>query len=117
MPSTIERVSRDKKLLLIAAYRSPSGNFENFIEKFNEVLENVNKRKEFTTFILGDFNVNLYNPSNHRCRNYLTHVFSNGFLPLISRATHFAGSNPSCIDQHRYSTHAHIRRFDMLRST
>ena len=46
----------------------------------------------------GDFNVNLYNPSSRYANSYLDTVFSNGLLPLISRATHFMGLNPTCID-------------------
>ena len=48
--------------------------------------------------IIGDFNVNLYNPSSKHAVSYLDSVFSNGLHPIISRATHFMGRNPTCID-------------------
>ena len=94
----IEAISGNMKYLLICAYRSPSGNYESFLNLLDEVLSKANKRQDFKSFLIGDLNVNLYNPSSQRCVNYLTCVFSNGFLPLISRATHFAGINPTCID-------------------
>ena len=86
------------KLLLICVYRSPSGNFDNFIVLLDEVLSNANKRREFKTFLLGDFNVNLLNPKSSNCTNYLSCIFSNGYFPVISRPTHFTGLNPTCID-------------------
>ena len=94
----IEVVDGSTKYLFISVYRSPSGDFDNFINLFDNILCNANERKEFKVFLFGDLNVNLYNSSSHRCMKYLSCVFSNGFLPLISRATHFAGHNPTCID-------------------
>lgn len=95
---TIEVSNKDMKFLLICAYRSPSGDFDSFINVLDEVLSNANKRREYKSFLIGDLNVNLLNPSSQKCIRYLTCVFSNGFLPIISRATHFAGVNPTCID-------------------
>ena len=94
----IEVVEGNTKYLFISVYRSPSGNFDNFIDMFDGILCKANDRKEFKTFLLGDLNVNLYNSSSQKCMKYLSCVFSNGFLPLISRATHFSGVNPTCID-------------------
>ena len=94
----IEVVRGSTKYLFISVYRSPSGNFDNFINLFDKTLCNANERKEFKVFLFGDLNVNLYNSSSQKCMKYLSCVFSNGFLPLISRATHFWGINPTCID-------------------
>ena len=95
---TLEVVDRQSKYLLINVYRSPSGDFNKFLTLFGEILELANDHKEFKTFIFGDVNINLYNPNNSRCRDYLSCIFSNGFLPMISRATHFASKRPTCID-------------------
>ena len=95
---TLELITGKSKYLLINVYRSPSGNFETFLKYFENILELANKRKKFITYILGDFNINLYNPNNWRCKDYLACIFSNGFLPLISRATHFVSDRPTLID-------------------
>ena len=95
---TIEVVTKQSKYLLTNIYRSPNGNFESFLRKFEDILEQANNRKDFKTIILGDTNINLYNPNNWRCREYLNCIFSNGFFPLISRATHFVSDRPTLID-------------------
>ena len=48
--------------------------------------------------IIGDFNTNLYNPTHNNCKNYIDCIFSNSIFPIISRATHFQGVNPTCLD-------------------
>jgi len=95
---TLEVIDKNTKYLFMNAYRSPSGNFNKFLENFGETLELASNFKDFKTFVFGDLNVNLYNPSSSKCRDYLSCIFSNGFLPMISRATHFAGERATCID-------------------
>ena len=48
--------------------------------------------------LIGDFNLNLYNSSSKNVNSYLDCIFSNNLFPVISRATHFKGHNPTCID-------------------
>ena len=95
---TTELMTNNSKYLFINAYRSPSGNYVNFLTNLEHILETANSRREFKTIILGDFNINLYNPSSTRCKEYLNCIFSNGFVPLISRATHFVSDRPTLID-------------------
>ena len=95
---TLEVINKDSKCLLVNVYRSPSGDYNKFLALFGEILELANNYKEFKTYIFGDVNVNLYNPNSSRCREYLACIFSNGFLPMISRATHFASERATCID-------------------
>ncbi len=95
---TLEVLTKQSKYLFINVYRSPSGNYEEFLKKIDEILNLANDHKDFKTCIFGDTNVNLYNPKSSRCREYLMCIFSNGFLPLISRATHFVSERPTCID-------------------
>ena len=42
--------------------------------------------------------IDLYHPERHSNISYLDCLFSNGLHPVISRATHFMGINPTCID-------------------
>ena len=86
------------KFFMLCCYRSPSGDFNNFIEKLNEILVKLNDIRDHKSYLFGDFNVNLYNSNTAVCRKYLDCIFSNNFLPLISRATHFGGMQGTCID-------------------
>ncbi len=95
----LEIITKHRKIIVVGGYHSPSGNFDKFIADYDQVLSSINDRyKTHTTVILGDFNVNLYNSNTTRSRAYLNILFSNNFLPLISRASHFSGNNPTCID-------------------
>lgn len=94
----IEINLRYDKCFVLCCYRSPSGDFDSFIELLNEVLTKLNSYKDHKSYIFGDFNVNLYNANSALCRKYLDCIFSNNYLPLISRATHFGGINGTCID-------------------
>ena len=94
----VEITVKSEKLLVINCYRSPSGNFDSFIDIFGSVLSKLNTFKGHKSYIFGDFNVNLYNSSSSVVRRYLDCMFSNNFLPIISRATHFGGLNGTCID-------------------
>ena len=94
----VEVILSFDKFFMLCCYRSPSGNFEKFIEKLNEILIKLNDIKDHKSYILGDFNVNLYNSNTAVCRKYLDCIFSNNFLPVISRATHFGGMHGTCID-------------------
>ena len=90
-------LNKSEKFFLISCYRSPSGNFDSFIDDLNTLLESLNRFKKHKSYIFGDLNVNLYNMSCNT-KKYLDCLFSNNFLPLISRATHFGGINSTCID-------------------
>ncbi len=94
----VEVVTRTEKLLLLGGYHSPSGNFDKFIELYDEVMTSLNNFKDYKCITFGDFNVNLYNVFSKRGSTYIDTLFSNNFLPLISRATHFSGINPTCLD-------------------
>ena len=65
---------------------------------FDSTIEAIHKNKGAKVQIIGDFNVNLYNATSKNATSYLDSVFSNGLHPIISRATHFMGRNPTCID-------------------
>ena len=56
-------LNKSEKFFLISCYRSPSGNFDSFIDDLNTLLESLNRFKKHKSFIFGDLNVNLYNMS------------------------------------------------------
>ena len=90
-------LNKSDKIFLVSCYRSPNGNFDSFIDNLNTLLESINRFRKHKSYIFGDFNVNLYN-MNSNTKKYIDCLFSNNFLPLISRATHFGGKNATCID-------------------
>ena len=74
-------------------YRPPSGDEELFISEFNTLLQKLPLNNVYLT---GDFNIDLLKNSANKLEDVL---YSNGFAPLISIATHFKpGCNPSCLD-------------------
>ena len=94
----------------MAVYRSPNGNFDNFLENIESTLSKINKHNA-RVHIIGDFNIDLYRPERKNSKSYLECIFSNGFHPLTSRATHFGGPNPTCID------HIHTNKIDQVIAT
>ena len=53
----------------------------------NKLLENVSKKQK-STFLHGDFNVNLLNYNEHNQTNeFLDSLASNSFIPLILQPT------------------------------
>ncbi|NRB81950.1 MAG: hypothetical protein HRU38_25385 [Saccharospirillaceae bacterium] len=84
--------------IIVGVYRPPSGSVEKFVADFENMLNVISSNKNTTIHILGDFNLNLYNPASKYVNSYLDCVFSSSLFPVISRATHFMGRNPTCID-------------------
>ena len=53
----------------------------------NKLLENVSKEQK-STFVLGDFNVNLLNCNDHnQTKEFLDSLASNSFIPLTLQPT------------------------------
>ena len=53
----------------------------------NKLLENISKEQK-SIFLLGDFNVNLFNYNEHNQINeFLDSLASNSFIPLILKPT------------------------------
>ena len=89
--------SGNRKINVGTVYRSPSGNEEKFFEEFNSLLEQFPKNT--TSIIMGDFNFDLFKRLESAIENFEDVFLSQGFLPLVSLATHTSnGKNSSCID-------------------
>ena len=75
--------AKSKNILCYCAYRHPSSevaNFNNHIQEILSIIANENK----TTFIMGDFNLNLLNSENHALTSdFINTMFANHFQPLI----------------------------------
>ena len=71
--------AKSKNILCCCAYRHPSSEvatFNNHIQEILSIIANENK----TTFIMGDFNLNLLNSENHALTSdFITTMFANHF--------------------------------------
>ena len=83
-------------MLIGVIYYPPSGSQRDFIDEFENVLHSVflSKRK---CLILVDFNINTLVKSTI-AKEYLNLIHSEGFNPLILKATRVTESITSCID-------------------
>ena len=71
-------------------YRPHSGDIQEFIWELTALLENAPLHK---TYIMGDFNMNLFNMEDPFISEYEEAILTNGFSPLISTYTH---QQPNC---------------------
>ena len=90
--------NQNVKYYVVGVYRPPSGNVIKSIDTLDLVISKLNSNHNLRVHIVGDFNFDLYHPERSYNRSYLDCLFSNGIHPIISRATHFQGINPTCID-------------------
>ena len=71
-------------------YRPPSGSNNIFLEEFESILC---KLPNHPTYIMGDFNLDLFSNNLNIVNNYEDIFLASGFYPLISIATH---EKPHC---------------------
>ena len=75
--------TKDKNVLCCCLYRHPSSDINKFIDHMTSILQKVQKENK-TLFIMGDFNINLYNYSSHTETNdFINLMVSNYLLPHI----------------------------------
>ena len=85
-----------KPIIIGSIYRPHNGD----VTKFNEELEHIlNLVSNPATYIMGDFNMNLFDNNCASVSKYEEIVLTNGFSPLISTYTHQQpGCQKTCID-------------------
>ena len=87
-----------KNIILGNIYRPPSGNFEMFENKLNEILSEVDKTKKIT-YLMGDFNIDLLKTDNCDYSNrFCEQLFTSSFFPLINRPTRITQHTATLID-------------------
>ena len=98
----LEMDYNNKKVLISAIYRSPNQNkneFNLFLENFEQLLGEINKRKPYLSIITGDFSSWWSEDINTtEGLNLFSLTSSNGFYQLINEPTHIQGNSASCID-------------------
>ena len=76
-------------------YRPPSGDVDSALLELSEILDDLPR----CSYLVGDFNIDLHDKNSKIAQKYEDILFSNGFFPLISLATHEKpGCKASCID-------------------
>ena len=88
-------ISGETQTTVGVLYRPPSGDYDTALCELGGILDLVPKQAH----IAGDFNINLHDTNSKRIQEYENVLFSRGFFPTISTATHEKpGCKPSCID-------------------
>ena len=96
----IEIVNPRKSIIIVGVIcRHPSMDLADFnCNHLNKLLENTSKGQK-STFLLGDFNVNLLNYNEHNETNeFLASLASNSFIPLILQPTRIISHSNTLID-------------------
>ena len=87
-----------KKNIIGVLYRPP----ENYIRTFNDKLESILqkiRRENRISYMFGDFNINLLSGDYHPpTGEFLDLMWSNSFLPLITRPTRVTANSATLID-------------------
>ena len=77
-------------------YRPPNGNIDEFMTEMQCILHNT---PSMSSYIMGDFNINLHDMKKTNSVTFENIVLTSGFSPLISTYTHEKPDcTPTCID-------------------
>ena len=95
---TIHYPATTKKINIIGIYRTPKGNFQDFIDQLDAII-NQNSLVTTETIITGDFNICLLN-ENHSLvtANFMNMMRAYFFRPIITRPTRFKENTATAID-------------------
>lgn len=86
------------KPLIGVIYRPPNTNITDFLNKLQMILLKI-KRERKPCYLLGDFNLNIMNSSQHEGTNqFLDLLYSHSFVPLIDRPTRITDHTSTLID-------------------
>ena len=101
LESTFIKIVNPKKINIVVGviYRHPSMDLIGFnCNYLNKLLENISKEQK-SSFLLGDFNVNVLNYNEHNQTNeFLDSLASNSFIPLILQPTRITSHSTTLID-------------------
>ena len=90
--------AKSKNILCCCAYRHPSSDIATFNNHMQEIMSKIDNENK-TTFIMGDFNLNLLNSENHvLTSDFINTMFANHFQPLILQPTRVTDSTSTLID-------------------
>jgi len=83
------------RIKVIGIYRAPDISIPLFNEELSHILGGLDS--QCPTFLAGDFNIDLINPSAPESE-VICNLHSSSFAPLITQPTHISGNSSKCID-------------------
>ena len=92
-----------KPLVIGVIYRPPNTNLDLFILELDLIL-NTLKTENKSTYVTGDFNINLLNSDTHTyTQNFLNCLHSYAYIPLITKPTRVTSETATLIDNIFYN--------------
>lgn len=85
------------KMVIIGIYRSSGGNEDVFFSKFESLLTDLNRKRQYF-MVLGDFNIDSININNHSTKRFVDLLRSFGLKFLITSPTRVTTSTQTAID-------------------
>ena len=90
--------SQGKNIVIGIIYRPPSQNVYVFLSNYNDLMAKISKENKIC-YLMGDFNLNLLNYDSHTLTGeFLDGIYSNSFIPLITRPTRITAHTSTLID-------------------
>ena len=88
----------EKNVIIGVIYRPPNTDINTFNDQFATIMENI-KQEEKICYLMGDYDINLLNVESHGPTSDFNDImYSNGFIPLITRPTRVTESTATLID-------------------
>ena len=92
----VEITCSNKPITVGVLYRPPSGDLWLFNKEFKVIMSKLSVKN---CYILGNYNVNLFNLNTKSQQDFEEIFISNGYCPCISISTHQqSGSEKTCIE-------------------
>ena len=97
------------KPIIGVIYRPPNTNFAQFVEKFEVILNDLNRSKK-PCYIMGDFNIDLLMQDNANTKTFSDLLHSNSFFPLFDKPTRIKPPSSTLIDNIfvNFPQHSHL---------
>ena len=88
----------EKKLVIGVIYRPPNSDLVTFTDIMKNIVEKI-RREYKSCYLMGDYNINLLNVDTLQLTSdFNDTLFSNGFVPLITRLTRVTSNSATLID-------------------
>ena len=90
--------SLGKAIQILAVYRPPGSDIKCFNDTIDQILNSLKPNKS-PCYVIGDFNINLFNSDTHALSGeFLNIMFSSGLFPVINKPTRITNSSATLID-------------------
>ena len=88
----------NNNIIIGVIYRPPDTDIDSFNECLNEIVSTL-KTERKTCYILGDYNVNLFNADSHGAtQDFIDMMYSHSLFPTITKPTRITAHSATLID-------------------